>query len=219
MKRNSFSLILSGLIFFLSFSLAGCASFFNRSAGSGYAGSNYEVEIPDIRRDRETMLREDTLSEMGYQSRELGPEQQAAFQHRLYLKSLEKNIDSRREREQYFKAKPYFANDRERIEFLRMNGYEARQRWLDARGISPNAMTFSADVQELIEQNDIAVGMTKQAVRESWGDPEIVEVAGNPLYGNERWKYSEDITSSDGYKTESRMIYFESGRVVGWESF
>ena len=61
--------------------------------------------------------------------------------------------------------------------------------------------------------------MSKQAVRESWGEPEAIEVAGNPVFGNERWRFIEQIASSEGYQTEGRMIYFEGGRVVGWERF
>jgi len=69
----------------------------------------------------------------------------------------------------------------------------------------------------LVDQNDITPGMTKQAVKDAWGEPEAIDVAGNPIYGNERWQYREQITSSEGYQTETRMVYFESGLVVGWE--
>ena len=58
--------------------------------------------------------------------------------------------------------------------------------------------------------------MSKRAVQESWGEPERIEVAGNPTYGNERWKYSTYVSSTEGFNEEERMIYFEGGRVVGW---
>lgn len=70
----------------------------------------------------------------------------------------------------------------------------------------------------LIEANDVAVGMNQQAVRESWGDPDSVESAGKELYGNQAWRYTKMVSSHDGYKKEIRIIYFESGRVIGWES-
>jgi hypothetical protein len=70
----------------------------------------------------------------------------------------------------------------------------------------------------LIEKNDVSVGMSQKAVTESWGDPDLVEVAGDPIYGNERWRYSRYISSNDGYNKQVRVIYFESGRVVGWET-
>jgi outer membrane protein assembly factor BamE (lipoprotein component of BamABCDE complex) len=70
----------------------------------------------------------------------------------------------------------------------------------------------------LIGQSDIMLGMTRAAVRESWGPPDEVEVAGQPMYGNERWHYTEQMTSSEGYTTERRIVIFEAGRVVGWET-
>ncbi len=225
MKWNSYTclknLFSCTLTFGLVFQLFGCADLLHRSQTSGYAGNNsYDVEEPNVRRDRETVNYEDTVSELGFDgSRALTPEQKKALSTRLELKNMEKDIGSRREREQYFKVKPMFANDRERIEFLKMNSFESKQRWLDARGLSTATQHYTTEIQDLIEQNDIAVGMTKQAVHESWGDPEVVEVAGNPMYGNERWKYVEYVSSVDGYQTETRIVYFEAGRVAGWEKF
>jgi hypothetical protein len=138
----------------------------------------------------------------------------------MELKRLERTeIEGRRDRDQYYKAKALLRSDAERIEFLRVGSFEGRDRWLRAQGINLASPKHAPDVQELITQNDIAVGMSKQAVRESWGEPEAVEVAGNPVYGNERWRYAEQIASSEGYQTEGRMIYFEGGRVVGWDKF
>lgn len=87
------------------------------------------------------------------------------------------------------------------------------------RGISSQEKAYSDAVEELIENRDIVVGMTKKAVSQSWGDPDLVEVAGNPLYGNERWQYKTYVSSSEGYKKELRVIYFEAGRVAGWEKY
>ena len=133
------------------------------------------------------------------------------------LDRAETFLEGKREREQYFKNKPYMKNDYERIAFLRVADFETRERWLDAHGINGASTVHNPDVQNLVDRNDIAVGMTEQAVRDSWGPPESVGVAGNSLYGNERWSYSEQIASTDGYRNEKRAIYFESGRVVGWE--
>jgi hypothetical protein len=137
---------------------------------------------------------------------------------RKALNQAENNLQGKREREQYFKYKPYMKNDRERLEFLGLDSYETRQRWLNAKGVLASMTLHNPQTQALVDANDIAVGMTKQAVRDSWGEPDLVEVSGNPIYGNERWHFSEQSPSTDGYQTKKRVVYFESGRVVGWES-
>ncbi|MEK6556591.1 MAG: hypothetical protein AABZ31_15180, partial [Bdellovibrionota bacterium] len=71
---------------------------------------------------------------------------------------------------------------------------------------------------QLIENNDIARGMSRNAVIQSWGNPDMEEFAGNPVYGNERWVYNKQVSTDQGYKQERRLIYFEAGRVVGWET-
>lgn len=63
--------------------------------------------------------------------------------------------------------------------------------------------------------NDVVMGMSVQDVRESWGTPRDVEVAGNPDEGNQRWIYRSGLTP--GLNSE-RILYFEQGRLVGWET-
>lgn len=75
---------------------------------------------------------------------------------------------------------------------------------------------FPASVSELVDDSDIALGMQKEAVRESWGEPDYVEVSGNPKFENERWRFSVPIKTPEGYQFEERLVYFERGRVVGW---
>jgi hypothetical protein len=106
---------------------------------------------------------------------------------------------------------------RERAEFLKLKNKAARERWIRAQGIQQSSRTFDRSIASAIQEGDVVIGMPKEAVRESWGDPELVEVAGSTNSGNERWKYSREIASADGYQTEERLIYFERGRVVGWE--
>jgi hypothetical protein len=57
--------------------------------------------------------------------------------------------------------------------------------------------------------HDIFLGMNKNEVLASMGKPFKVEVAGNPRNENERWLYR--------FSSRSKYIYFESGRVEGWE--
>ncbi len=62
------------------------------------------------------------------------------------------------------------------------------------------------------------LGMGKNNVQRSLGIPTQVEVAGNPKYENERWIYETQVPTMDGFYSERRVIYFENGTVVGWES-
>jgi hypothetical protein len=141
-------------------------------------------------------------------------DQSARIAKRLTI--LERGLESRREREQYFRHQSELRDDMERIEFLSLPSFETRQAWLERRGLD-EPTGFRPDVEQLIEQNDIALGMTRRAVRESWGEPELVEVAGNPIYGNERWHFSDQRPTPDGFQTERRIVYFDRGLVVGWE--
>jgi SmpA / OmlA family len=193
----------------------GCASV-ERSKASGYADQGRDLTDG---RDRRALDREAMMERLGYdRSRDLSDRESETLNSRLALAKAEKALEGKREREQYYKNKPYMRNDADRLAFLNLDSFETRQRWLNSKGVSPTSTRFSAEHQYLVDTNDITLGMTKQAVRESWGEPELVEVAGSPLYGNERWQYTEQASSTEGYQTQRRMVYFESGRVSGWES-
>ena len=197
--------------------LSGCALMMERSGESGYQGA--DATEPNLGRDRRASERETSMNELGLaRTRELSDRESEAVELRSSLRRAERDLVGRREREQYYKNKPYMKSDRERIEFLQLGSYEARQRWLNAKGIQGTSTPHPSEIQSLIEVNDITLGMTRAAVRDSWGEPELVEVAGNPLYGNERWHYSEQTSSTEGYRSQHRMVYFEAGRVSGWES-
>jgi hypothetical protein len=73
-------------------------------------------------------------------------------------------------------------------------------------------------VENLINSNDIAIGMSRHDVRESWGIPKLVEVAGAEANGNERWTYQEDIATREGYMLQKKIILFRTDRVVGWKT-
>ena len=108
-------------------------------------------------------------------------------------------------------------SDRQRAEFIQVGSFEGRQRWLRNKGISGVGERHTAETTQLIAEQDVALGMSRQAVKQSWGDPDGVEVAGNPIYGNERWQYPTNSATTEGVNSEKRTIYFESGVVVGWE--
>ena len=133
------------------------------------------------------------------------------------LKQLENALSSRKEVEQYSKALPWFDNDQERIQFLQLPGFESRQKWLVQQGFSSRSSRAQSKMKDLVEAQDIAVGMPQSLVRQAWGEPSTVEVSGNPQFKNERWHYNRYVSTQDGYKPEKKLVYFEGGKVVGWE--
>lgn len=212
---ESFSASLIWLIALALAALGGCSTM-QRSDSSGYRHREME---PNQSRARKAASREVAMEELGYRrDRDLSDRDMELLDLRAQLSKAEKSLEGRREREQYFRNKPYLRGDADRLELLSLPSYDDRQQWLNAKGIQASTVAHPPMVQSLVDVNDIAVGMTKQAVKDSWGEPELVEVSGNPMYGNERWHYSEQTQSAEGYRSQHRMLYFESGRVVGWES-
>lgn len=65
--------------------------------------------------------------------------------------------------------------------------------------------------------NRLTLGMTMPRVLELWGKPTDVKAAGDSNDGNERWVYSEGVAGLYGLGS-NRVVYFEQGRVAGWES-
>ena len=109
----------------------------------------------------------------------------------------------------YNKYRHKLATTSERIYFLRIPHHERRD-YLESRGmIDKNSGYTSNETALAIKKSDILLGMSKDDVVTSWGEPNRVEVAGNPSYQNERWVYN--------YNGASKYIYFESGKVEGWE--
>ncbi len=133
------------------------------------------------------------------------------------IEVLESSIRTGSEYDYYAEAKPVLKNERDRKEFLTQKSRNQQKRWLASRGISELSL-YEPAVRQAIDEGDIALGMSKEGVLKSWGDPENVEVAGNPDYGSERWLYTHFEPSQEGYQTQQRMIYFERGKVVGWET-
>jgi hypothetical protein len=137
---------------------------------------------------------------------------------RQSVRNLEKTLNSKKEREQYSKVLPWLRTDQEKATFLSIPTVEGRQQWINKENIWARSQAPQTEMKDLIETQDIAVGMPQDYVRKSWGEPQGVEVSGNPLYKNERWKYQRQVSTSNGYRQETRFVYFESGRVVGWET-
>lgn len=137
--------------------------------------------------------------------------------NRRRLRQLERSLDSNKERVNYSKVLPLFLNDEEKIDYLSIPSLEGRQAWVNRHKIWNRDKT-NPDFIAVTEAQDITLGMSQELVRKSWGEPTLVEHSGNPIYKNERWKYVRDLPTSNGYKRERRYVYFEGGRVVGWET-
>ncbi len=214
MQRNLIILTISTIV------LSSCGTL-QRSDRSGYSSStnDYDTEFARENLERSTIAKDESARELGYaSSRSLTDLERLNLEDHLALNRAEKTLMSKKEKEQYYKYKPMMTSDRERIKFIDIGSVEGRERWLGSHGLL-DAEKFTADVQDAIESEDIVVGMTAGAVKKSWGDPLMIEAAGNPLYGNERWKYSKHVSTPDGYQPETKIIYFEGGKVAGWEKF
>ena len=68
-----------------------------------------------------------------------------------------------------------------------------------------------------IMRGDIFLGMKEHDVKKAWGEPSSIEVAGEGSRSryntNARWLYNGAF--GDG----SKVVYFEKGKVAGWEIF
>ena len=72
-------------------------------------------------------------------------------------------------------------------------------------------------IESAIANRDIIRGMTREEVTEAWGTPHTIEPAGTDGNGNERWIYSEGLSSQWSVST-ARILYFEDGHLAGWET-
>ena len=120
---------------------------------------------------------------------------------------------SKKESRRYRNNGELFDSDSERIYYLNLPiedrlGYLSRKRG-DLRRLDFKDTGYSSLERRAIKKRQLFVGMTKGAVRRSWGSPERVEYAGNPQMQNEKWTF---------YHGRSRKnVFFESGIVQGWD--
>lgn len=206
-------------LFLVIFTTAACAQF-NRSVDSGYSSRKPKV-IATYSSTTGPNIDADTTRiayELGYNPNSLSSDESMAVQKRKQLKGLEKAIDSKQEKEQYSKILPWLKDDDEKIQFLNIPSIEGRQAWINKNDVWARARVPVNRMKNLIEAQDIAVGMPMEYVKRAWGDPTSIDVSGNPVYKNERWKYSRSVPGNDGFHQQKRFVYFEGGRVVGWDT-
>lgn len=207
------------LLVILPLALGACAQF-QRSMNSGYGSRNPKVintysSTETLRSNSDTTR---VAYEMGFNPNNMSADEAHQVQQRIQLRDLEKSRDSRQAKEQYSKVLPWLKDDAEKIELLTIPSLEGRQSWINRNNIWSRARVPVARMKELIDSQDIAVGMPMEYVRRAWEDPLAVETSGNPIYKNERWKYMRNVPGSDGFHQQKRFVYFEGGRVVGWDT-
>ena len=79
-----------------------------------------------------------------------------------------------------------------------------------------NTVAREAQIRRSLRQGELTLGMGKSDVLSVWGQPRTIETAGNPELGNQRWVYFTRLSERLGSGPQ-RMVYFEGGRVAGWE--
>lgn len=211
MKKYLF-LILSSLF------LASCSFFGVKTADRTESpAAPTESEKKDLSRIPEADLKKYAF-ELGFNPEiGLSDEERKQILSRYKVRALERTLDSEKERKHYSKVLPYLTNDQEKVDYLSNPTMEGRQAWVIRHKIWSRAKA-DKEFLDVVESQDLTLGMNQELVKKSWGDPESVEYSGNPIYRNEKWRYVRDVPSPNGYKRERRYVYFEGGRVVGWET-
>lgn len=208
----------------ISILLTACTSSI-KTADRPELGQSDTVEVTregDIKKYSASMTDNDFKKyayELGFDPEKgLTEEQKNEVTLRYKVRSLERSLDSNKERIQYSKIVPYLKTDKEKYEFLSIPTIEGRQVYANKNKIMSRAKNNSRDYLEAVESQDLVLGMTQDLVKKSWGDPDSIEVSGNSIYKNEKWRYIRDVPTAQGYKRERRYVFFEGGRVVGWET-
>ena len=196
--------------------LISCATL-SRSPRSGYATTDAAVDADGDEFRTEARLAREAREELGLGERRLTATERDALDARVSLKRAEAAIPNRRDQKLYYKLRSNLRTDAEREYVLGLPTAAARSRYVTEHGLDVIDEAQAEELAAVIEAKDIAIGMTQKAVGESWGDPDQVETAGDGVYGIERWRYNRYVSGGDGYRKEIRLVYFEGGRVTGWE--
>lgn len=205
------------VILFISFLISACGHM-QRHTKSGYydyADGGYVAKDHfQAKQDHEYNLAKNQIG-LGNKA-QLTETEHARVLQQLRLQKLESQLVTKRQKKLYYDNKPYMSQQ-QMLEYLSLNSEAQRKSYLTSQNIhAPKMENYPTELTELIEGNELALGMTKDMVKQSWGEPDTVEYAGNPIYQNEKWSYRTTSPSLNGYVHENRVIIFESGRVAGW---
>lgn len=127
---------------------------------------------------------------------------------RRELRGLENRLTDS-EYSDYIKYRNQIGGESERIYFLRLSKSE-RIDYLSSRGISVPRYYTVTENKMAAYSNEVVLGMQKNEVIRSWGQPVRREVSGDPRYENERWAFRRNGAVS--------YIYFSGGVVEGWSN-
>lgn len=136
----------------------------------------------------------------------------------IRIKDFEKRLSSQKEKELYSKLLPWFKNQEEQLDYLSLAKLKDKQEWANEKRIWQRSKLPNDEMRQLMQSNDIAIGMPMDYVTKSWGEPKLKEVSGNPLFKNEKWRFVRSLSTQEGFREEKRIVYFEGGKVVGWET-
>ncbi len=136
----------------------------------------------------------------------------------IRIRDLERQLNTQRDKELYSKLLPWFSSEEEKLEYLLLDSLQEKQEWAQNEKVWTRAKKPNDEMKILMQNQDIAIGMPLDYVIKSWGEPLSKEVSGNPLFKNQKWRYSRSISTQEGFKQEKRIVYFEGGKVVGWET-
>jgi len=123
------------------------------------------------------------------------------------------------EQEHYNHFAPRLTSSQQ-IYFLRLTDLAERDQYLrdigvrdemSLRGALPQGRTIASQTSPIrtVNSEGLRRGISKGDVLRLWGDPELVEVAGDPSNENERWTYEQNF--------RKYQIYFEEGKVDAWQ--
>lgn len=78
-----------------------------------------------------------------------------------------------------------------------------------------NNPQLSETIRTQINKEQISIGMTKEMVHASWGDPYFIEKVRTATTSIENWVYTRDL-SRNYCCALPEVVHFENGLVSGW---
>jgi hypothetical protein len=122
---------------------------------------------------------------------------------------------SEQEYREYAQAKSFLGDTSERIYYLDLPQNERSYYLLNRRSLGKDesqgrleSSRMRNEILNSFEMPEIYLGMDKDMVVRSWGEPDRVDVAGDPRHENERWQFYRN--------GKLQYIYFERGKIQGW---
>jgi hypothetical protein len=208
MSKLKINYLINGLAIWIMLSSFLACSAFRRSQGSGYAPGSTDNKASQ----------QGALPGTGFDQLPTTVNFPKSMSVDEKIVELEKRLSSQREKEHYSRLLPWFESKEERLNYLLEPHLQSKEKFAQEFGIWQRAQNPSATVLNLVRNQDIALGMPQVYVRQSWGEPQKIEISGDPYFKNERWKYTRQISTPQGFRQEKRTVFFEGGKVAGWDT-